>query len=210
MIDFNDHINNKANSGVGFYGIVDGRGHIISNLTVKNGGYAKVGGLFGQILNPAVIRNVAFVDISTDGTTTHRYLMTGESGRMTGLMENVFISGKDNAEMVFGMIGCDPNNTEVPAVGRMRNVIVTGVDYVFFGIMHNPEVENVIAVVRNGVLKGSIAGIGNTAARDKITVYNAVSDLINALSSNNVLTGWSSHFSFSDGKLSFGGKVVAQ
>lgn len=210
LIDFNDHINNKANSSVGFVGIFDGRGHTISNLTVKNGAYAKIGGLFGQILNPAIIRNVAFVDISTDGTTSYRYLMTGESGRMTGLMENVFISGKDNAEMAFGMIGCDPTTTQTPAVGRMRNVIVTGVDYVFFGIMHNPEVENVIAVVRSGVLKGSIAGVGNTAARDKITVYNAVADLMNALSCNNVLTGWSSHFSFSDGKLSFGGKVVAQ
>ncbi len=210
LIDFNDHINNKANSGVGFVGIFDGRGHTISNLTVKNGGYAKVGGLFGQILNPAIVRNVAFVDMSTDGTTSHRYLMTGESGRMTGLVENVFISGKDNAEIAFSMIGCDPNNTEAPAVGRMRNVIVTGVDYVFFGIMHNPNVENVIAVVNEGILKGAIAGDGNTAARDKITVYNVVADLLDALSSNNVLTGWNSSITYEDGKLSFNGKVVAQ
>lgn len=209
LIDFNDHINNKANSGVGFVGIFDGRGHTISNLTVKTGGYAKIGGLFGQILNPAIIRNVAFVDITTDGAG-YKNLMTGESGRMTGLMENVFISAKGDVEIVFGMLGCDPSNTETVAVGSLRNVIVTDVDYVSFGFINNPVVENVIAVVHTSVTKGAVSGTGNMSARDKVTVYNTVVDMLSALKDNNVLTDWNSSITFADGKLYYNGKVVAQ
>lgn len=209
LIDFNDHINNKANSGVGFVGIFDGRGHTISNLTVKTGGYAKIGGLFGQILNPAVIRNVAFVDMTTDGAG-YKNLMTGESGRMTGLMENVFISAKGDVEIVFGMLGCDPSNTEAAAVGRLRNVIITDVDYVVFGFINNPVVENVIAVVHTGVAKGSVSGSGNTSARDNVTVYDTVADMLSALQDNNVLTDWNCSITFADGKLYYNGKPVTQ
>ena len=209
LVEFNDHINNKANSGVGFVGIFDGRGHTISNLTVKTGGYAKVGGLFGQILNPAIIRNVAFVDMTTDGVG-YKNLMTGESGRMTGLMENVFISAKGDVEMVFGLFSCDPSNTETVAVGRLRNVIITDVDYISFGFINNPVVENVIAVVHTSVTKGTVSGTGNTSARDKVTVYDTVVDMLNALKDNNVLTDWNSSITFTDGKLYYNGKVVAQ
>ena len=208
-IDFDGYINNKANSGVGFVGIFDGRGHAISNLTVKTGGYAKIGGLFGQILNPAIIRNVAFVDMTTDGVG-YKNLMTGESGRMTGLMENVFISAKGDVEIVFGLFGCDPSNTETVAVGRLRNVIVTDVDYVSFGFISNPVVENVIAVVHTAVTKGSVSGSGNTSARDNVAVYETVADMLGALKENNVLTDWNSSITFADGKLYYNGKAVMQ
>ena len=209
LIDFDGYINNKANSGVGFVGIFDGRGHTISNLTVKTGGYAKIGGLFGQILNPAIIRNVAFVDVTTDGVG-YKNLMTGESGRMTGLMENVFISAKGDVEIVFGLFGCDPSNTETVAVGRLRNVIVADVDYVSFGFISNPVVENVIAVVHTAVTKGSVSGSGNTSARDNVAVYETVADMLGALKENNVLTDWNSSITFADGKLYYNGKAVMQ
>lgn len=50
---------------VGFKGIFDGRGHTISNLTTKNGRYRTLGGVFGQICAGAVVKNVAFVNLST-------------------------------------------------------------------------------------------------------------------------------------------------
>ena len=47
---------------MGFTGTFDGRGHTISGFMLKNGG------LFGDLSNGAVIKNVAFTDIQLNGS----------------------------------------------------------------------------------------------------------------------------------------------
>ncbi len=79
-------------TGVGFNGILDGRGYTISNLGVDvySGYYSCVRGIFGTIGTRGVIRNIAFVNGRMAGSSAQSvasYLANG----IAGTMENVFV-----------------------------------------------------------------------------------------------------------------------
>ena len=77
---------------VGFKGIFDGRGHTISGLNTFAYKYRGTGGLFGQLLEGSVVRNIAFTDVTVNG----RYgaVLVGETYAFDGLLENVVITVK--------------------------------------------------------------------------------------------------------------------
>ena len=68
----------------GFMGVLDGRGHTVSNASVAAGN----GGLFGTMNKSAIVKNIAFVNVT----------MSGDSGLISsnfgGTIDNVYVSGK--------------------------------------------------------------------------------------------------------------------
>lgn len=92
----------------GFYGILEGNGH---KITFKSGLY----GIFGNLVNNAVIRNVAFTDIVVDQNAKFEQ-MTGAGIVMakkisakhgaTGSFENVYVGITDGVQI--GIFGARP------------------------------------------------------------------------------------------------------
>lgn len=75
----------KEFANVGFRGVFDGKGHTVSNMTTPRFG------IFGMVGKGAVIRNVAFTDIVSDG-----YADATLAGYICGAkIENVYISVKE-------------------------------------------------------------------------------------------------------------------
>ena len=209
LIDFSNHINNLENSGIGFKGIFDGRGYTISNLTVKAGEYAKIGGLFGQVLQSAVIRDIAFMDMTTDGATNYTYLLTGESCRMMGKIENVVISAKGDVSQAFGILGCDTANTNNAVRFNMKNVVVSGVDYMAHTIKNASVFENIILVSDEGVVKQVSASTEDETATNSIIRYSSNEELFTALNEENIIANWEdSGIAYENTAIKFNGKAI--
>lgn len=123
---------------IGFKGIFDGRGHTISNLTTNNG-YNYLGGVFGQLCEGSVVKNVAFINI-----TSNRYsALVGESTGFKGTIENVIVTAS---------AGCPETDFKflwrIEEGATIRNVIVAGFSefsYTYSG----GAIENLYGVVRN-------------------------------------------------------------
>ena len=105
-------------TSVYFSGTFDGRGHVLSNLTVqtidpdakKNTSY----GLFGNIQEDGIIRNVAFSDAKTvDHQANGSLIAYGFSG----LMENVYLSYSVDNQSRSGMF-------VLAEKGLMRNMVI--------------------------------------------------------------------------------------
>ena len=79
-------------AGVGFNGILDGRGYTISNLGVDvyNGYYSCVRGIFGTIGSKGIIRNIAFVNGRMAGSSAQSVASYIANG-IAGTLENVFV-----------------------------------------------------------------------------------------------------------------------
>ena len=209
LIDFDGHVNNPENSGVGFKGIFDGRGYTISNLTTKTGDYAKIGGLFGQVLQNAVIRDIAFMDITTDHVYKYTYLLTGESCRMMGKIENVVISAKGDVNQVFGILGSDTANTNNAVRFNMNNVVVSGVDYMAHTIKNANVFENIIIVSDEGVVKQMSASTEDENATNSIIRYSTNEELFAALNTENVIADWeNSDIAYENTAIKFNGKAI--
>ncbi len=123
-------------SDVGFGGIFDGRGHVISNVTVEMTNWslgqhivdeagkksyinAQAMGFFSNILEGAVIKNVAFTNVAGTGKVNNNFGLTGIMGnRNAGTIENVYFGFKADNVIARGPIaGYD--NTAV-----LKNVVV--------------------------------------------------------------------------------------
>ena len=209
LIDYSGYIHEKATSTKGFVGIFDGRGYTISNLTAKTGGYAKIGGFFGQILTGAVVRDVAFVDMTTDGATAYKHLLTGESCRMMGTISNVVISAKGDVQKAFGFVGCNPTTTENASRGAMINVVVSGVDNLGFTIMNVPTIKNVIVVADTKLCESVPVTDGDKAVYDSITCYNSNDAMFAALDEANVIADWEDcDITYENTAIKFNGKAI--
>lgn len=209
LIDFDGHVNNQENSGVGFKGIFDGRGYTISNLTAKTDGYAKIGGFFGQILQGAIVRDVAFADMTTDNANSYTYLLTGESCRMMGTMENVVISAKGEVAQAFGILGCDPANTANATRFNMKNVVISGVDYIAYTVKVPSTFENIILVSDEGVVVQMSASAEDEAATNSIIRYSSNEELFAALNEENIIAQWEdSNIAYENTAIKFNGKAI--
>ncbi len=79
-------------TGVGFNGILDGRGYTISNLGVNvyNNYYSCVRGIFGTIGSRGIIRNIAFVNGRLAGSADQS-VASYLANAIAGKIENVFV-----------------------------------------------------------------------------------------------------------------------
>ena len=223
-----NNINNQeACLNYGFKGIFDGRGHVITNLTVKGGGYglsyeagyAKMSGLFGSIQQGAIIRDVAFINMECDNTNVgsihpktsqYTYLFTGESCSMRGAIENVVVTTQ-NSDRLFGFIRADKDSV----IGYIKNLVFIGGNYFAEydrsndgvegqrqGDKYKPSSKNIIMVTKNAQCR--LAGSESTSAVYGATRYATTNEMLAALNSNNVIAGWNSpYISYVNGHLLF-------
>ena len=184
---------------VGFKGIFDGRGHTIGNLNTFAYKYRGTGGLFGQLLEGSVVRNIAFTDVTVNG----RYgaVLVGETCAFDGLLENVVITVKganltnttDTVKILWALTG-----------GEIKNCLFVGVDTVGFGV-GDTDATNVMYVAEAGRFDNS-----GTTKYDALPVYTSMNAMFAALKEENVLSGWNCGITYADGTISFNGKVAAK
>ena len=184
---------------VGFKGIFDGRGHTIANLNTFAYKYRGTGGLFGQLLDGSVVRNIAFTDVTVNG----RYgaVLVGETCAFDGLLENVVITIKsanltnttDTVKILWMLTG-----------GEIRNCLFVGVDTVGFGV-GDTDAFNVMYVAEAGKFDNS----GTTKYDDQLG-YTSVNAMFAALKEENVLSDWNCGITYADGAISFNGKEIVK
>ena len=185
---------------VGFKGIFDGRGHTISGLNTFAYKYRGTGGLFGQLLEGSVVRNIAFTDVTVNG----RYgaVLVGETCAFDGLLENVVITVKganitntndDTVKILWALTG-----------GEIKNCLFVGVETVGFGV-GNTDASNVMYVAEAGRFDNS-----GTTKYDDLLGYTSVNAMFAALKKENVLSGWNCGITYADGAISFNGKEIVK
>ena len=184
---------------VGFKGIFDGRGHTIANLNTFAYKYRGTGGLFGQLLDGSVVRNIAFTDVTVNG----RYgaVLVGETCAFDGLLENVVITIKsanltnttDTVKILWMLTG-----------GEIRNCLFVGVNTVGFGV-GDTDASNVMYVAEAGKFDNS-----GTTKYDALPVYTSMNAMFAALKEENVLSGWNCGITYADGAISFNGKEIVK
>ena len=184
---------------VGFKGIFDGRGHTISGLNTFAYKYRGTGGLFGQLLEGSVVRNIAFTDVTVNG----RYgaVLVGETCAFDGLLENVVITVKganltntnDTVKILWALTG-----------GEIKNCLFVGVDTVGFGV-GDTDASNVMYVAEAGKFDNS-----GTTKYDDLLGYTSVNAMFAALEKENMLSGWNCGITYADGAISFNGKEIVK
>ena len=99
----------------GFQGTFDGRGHIISNLSLPYYSFETpwCGGIFGAIGKNGVVKNVAFENVIGDENTRYVSLLAGVVNG--GVIENVYISSQNT---FFSVIDNAYGNS------RIENVVI--------------------------------------------------------------------------------------
>ena len=156
-----------------------------------------------------MVRDVAFADMTTDGASAYTYLMTGESCRMMGNFQNVVISAKGDVKQAFGMVGCDVNNTAEPMRYIMKNVVISGVDYLAFTIKFPNVFENVILVSDEGVVEQLSASIEDENATNSVIRYSTNDELFIALNEENIIAEWEDcDITYANTAINFNGKAI--
>ena len=186
--------NTQGNNEVGFKGIFDGRGHVISNITTEATAYNGLGGLFGSLLKGSVVKNIAFTDVTM--TSSYKYVISGESKPLYGTMENVVITAAEGVTLervVARMSG-----------GEMKNCLFVG----FIQINTDTgvtTVSNVMSVTtENG--DGGFSWTGNATYNEQPN-YATINAMFAALAEDNKLQGWGD-ISYANGTIYFNGKVA--
>ena len=184
---------------VGFKGIFDGRGHTISGLNTFAYMYRGTGGLFGQLLEGSVVRNIAFTDVTVNG----RYgaVLVGETCAFDGLLENVVITVKganltntnDTVKILWALTG-----------GEIKNCLFVGVETVGFGV-GDTDASNVMYVAAADRFDNS-----GTTKYDDLLGYTSVNAMFAALKKENVLSGWNCGITYANGAISFNGKEIVK
>lgn len=104
-----------------FYGVIDGRGHVIRNLTITtNGTYGWSMAFIGKLGDDATIKNIAFVNArmgTTEESGGDTFFCSSDSGVYT--VENVYI------ELTFGKVtwGAQAFGSSIRGL-KIKNVIV--------------------------------------------------------------------------------------
>lgn len=184
-------------SAVGFKGIFDGRGHTISNISTY-GDYARLGGLFGQLMEGSVVKNVAFVNVSSYGD--QGMALVGESSLLLGTIENVVVVAAEDG-------GCTRVVANLTG-GVMKNCLFVG-----FATINNDgdqtQVTNVMSVTTNADYYdyGGFRTSNVVAAYAAQPNYSGVNAMFAALAADNKLTDWGS-VTYASGAISFNGKVI--
>ncbi len=96
-IDMKDSEAIYSTSTKDFYGTFDGRGHVISNLTVaKTVSGTVYSPIFGNLQNSAIIKNVAFDEITSLGYNVNSGILTNH---LRGTVENIYVKFSKTSEV---------------------------------------------------------------------------------------------------------------
>ena len=184
----------NSSTEIGFKGIFDGRGHIISNITTDSG-YARLGGVFGQLMTGSVVKNIAFVNVTA---TDQGVVLVGEGTKLLGTIENVVVVGAENGgckRVVASMTG-----------GVMKNCLFVNVEQISVD-SNGTQVSNVMSVTTGeNHAYGGFSWTGNNTYNAQPN-YASVNAMFEALAEENLLTNWGS-ITYSDGVISFNDKEI--
>lgn len=116
---------NEALNTYGFHGTFDGRGYMVSGFKYTTGG------IFGDIGDNAVIKNVAFTKCTAEymtGTTNGSGVLSANA-RGTFLVSNVYVEGQmtgNNGGILFGRSSADGRVEDTVVVTKSNNAWKTG------------------------------------------------------------------------------------
>lgn len=145
----------EENSGeTGFIGTFDGNGYVINGVTVGDG-KAFSSGFFGSLGNGAVVKNVAFTNVTVDHGGGYSGFLAAQVAAAT--IKDVMVAGKIAREtggysgvtLTFGISKCEISKNKNDAY-KMKNVIVilqgypTEVNY-----KSEPFYQNALATYNN-------------------------------------------------------------
>ena len=184
----------QANDEVGFNGIFDGRGHIISNLTTAATMYNGLGGLFGMLQKGSAVKNVAFTNVSMN--SEYKYVLSGESRPFYGTIENVVITAADG-------ITLDRVVAKLSG-GTMKNCLFVG-----FAMINTDTGVTTISNIMSVTVETRYGGFSWTGndTYDVQPNYADVNAMFAALETENKLQDWGD-ISYADGVISFNGKEI--
>lgn len=200
-----------ALSGSGFSGIFDGRGHTISNLNTFSYKYQGMGGLFGQLLEGSVVRNVAFTDVTIAGR--FGCVLVGYDSQFKGAMENVVITVKENLANDGDVAAKRAKILWELSGGSIYNCLFVNVEEVSVrGEVESMDKLRVMSVTPNAVdavkKNGGINGSGTKYSGQ--SNYESINAMFAALKKENVLSGWNCGITYADGAISFNGKEIVK
>ena len=191
-------VNNDTqdNNEVGFNGIFDGRGHIISNLTTASTVYNGLGGLFGMLQKGSAVKNVAFTNVSMNGE--YKYVLSGESRPFYGTIENVVITAADGITLdrvVARLSG-----------GTMKNCLFVG-----FAMINTDTGDTTISNIMSVTVETRWGGFNWTGnpTYDVQPNYADVNAMFAALETENKLQDWGD-ITYSEGAIFFNGAKVLE
>ncbi len=111
-----------------FNGTFDGRGHMISNLTVEGGSYL---GLFGKIVSDGVVTNLTIKDASVIGYDYIGALAGQSFGRITNCHVTGSVAGESYIGGLVGLVSMLYSSTfEEQVYGCTADVAVSGNDHI--------------------------------------------------------------------------------
>ena len=184
----------NSSTEIGFKGIFDGRGHIISNITTDSG-YARLGGVFGQLMTGSVVKNIAFVNVTA---TDQGVVLVGEGTKLLGTIENVVVVGAENGgckRVVASMTG-----------GVMKNCLFVNVEQISVD-SNGTQVSNVMSVTTGeNHAYGGFSWTGNNTYNAQPN-YASVNAMFEALAEENLLTDWGG-ITYSGGTIKFYDTVI--
>lgn len=101
---FQNWTDGLANGAYGFKGVIDGRGHIVSNATVDGDNRSLVG---YALMESGVVKNIGFVDVEASGRNAAIVAF-----RSYGLIENVFVKATGtNRSNLSGLVSAVAHGT---------------------------------------------------------------------------------------------------
>ena len=200
-----------ALSGSGFSGIFDGRGHTISNLNTFSYKFQGMGGLFGQLLEGSVVRNVAFTDVTIAGR--FGCVLVGYDSQFKGAMENVVITVKENLANDGDVAAKRAKILWELSGGSIYNCLFVNVEEVSVrGEVESMDKLRVMSVTPNAVdavkKNGGINGSGTKYSGQ--SNYESINAMFAELKEENVLSGWNCGITHADGAISFNGKEIVK
>ena len=200
-----------ALSGSGFSGIFDGRGHTISNLNTFSYKFQGMGGLFGQLLEGSVVRNVAFTDVTIAGR--FGCVLVGYDSQFKGAMENVVITVKENLANEGDVAAKRAKILWELSGGSIYNCLFVNVEEVSVrGEVESMDKLRVMSVTPNAVdavkENGGINASGTKYSGQ--SNYESINAMFAELKEENVLSGWNCGITYADGAISFNGEKIVK
>ena len=151
----------------GFQGVFDGCGYTIrglnvnAKLDVRTSSNSDIysAGIFGTIGVNGVVKNVAFVDVTTDALYNQ---VGGIAMNMFGTIENVFFHTKDDFFAPFGYLS---------GGATIKNCVFYGSNYQTKGVTHMVDVGHATAIATPITIENLLVVSNHDSMNEKSSVY---------------------------------------
>jgi hypothetical protein len=157
--------------GTPFSGILDGKDHIISNMTIVGGEYI---GLFGLMNSGAEIRDLGVVDVNITGSDSYVGGLVGSNNPGGDIVDCYSTGTIRGISFVGGLVG---ENT-----GYVTNCYSTGSIYgsSFIGGLVGSNGGNITRCYSSRAVSGTVSIVGGLAGANEgtITLCNSTGDVI--------------------------------